>query len=289
VKKVFMVTTMAVMSAMVVSSAAAIGITSAAGAAGTVAGGAPIIRASGQGSTHGLPTIAENWSGYAVTSKWNEPFTYVSSEFVQPAVTCNGMPLVNTSNWVGLDGFNDDTVEQDGTGATCKRPDYVTPGYYAWIEMYPLPTVRAFGVKPGDTIKASVSYSTGGKFTLSIADLTSGMSKTVVDSCTSCARASAEWIIERPAGCNQSETKCFLFALANFGSTTMSKNLAAIQGGKAEKLSSFANSYPIFMVQPNAKGFRTLDTTSGVSPSNSFTETWDKYGKVTPITLGPKR
>jgi len=281
-------TTMAVMSAMVAGGAATIGTAAAAGAA-SAPGGAPIIRVDGSGSTHGLPTIASNWSGYAVTSTWNKPFTYVSSEFIQPAVTCNGLPLVNTSNWVGLDGFNDGTVEQDGTGATCKRPDYTTPGYYAWIEMYPANTVRAFGVHPGDTIQATVSYATGGKFTLTIADLTLKLSKSVVATCTSCERSSAEWIIERPAGCNKTETKCFLFALANFGTTTMSDNMVGVDGAKPENLVSYPSSDPIFMVQPNPKGFVTLDTTSALGSDGSFSEQWERYGKVTPITLGPRR
>ena len=101
-------------------------------------------------SNAGVPTISENWSGYAVTS--TKKFNYVSAEFVQPAVTCPGVKKQYTSNWVGLDGFNDETVEQDGTFAYCGGPNWTTPKYEAWYEMYPAGSVGVFKVKPGDTM-----------------------------------------------------------------------------------------------------------------------------------------
>jgi hypothetical protein len=248
--------------------------------------GGPMIRAVQHGvSNAGVPTISENWSGYAVTS--TKKFNYVSAEFVQPAVTCPGVKKQYTSNWVGLDGFNDETVEQDGTFAYCGGPSWTTPKYEAWYEMYPAGSVGVFKVKPGDTISATVDY-TGGKFVLTIADLTSGKSATDSAACSSCARASAEWIIERPAGCNATETHCFLFALANFGTTTMSDNWASV-GGAKKGISSFTNNYPIFMVAPlKSGGFITLDTVGGVASDGSFTAYFDRSGHPTPITLGPK-
>jgi hypothetical protein len=233
----------------------------------------------------GVPTISENWSGYAVTS--TKKFNYVSASFVQPAITCPGVKKQLTSNWVGLDGFNDETVEQDGTFAQCAGPTWTTPVYDAWYEMFPAGSVNVFKVKPGDVIDATVAYASG-KFTLTIADATSGKSATTSAACSSCARASAEWIIERPAGCNASESKCFLFALADFGTTTMNDNLAGLDGQAWKGIDSFTNNYPIFMVAPlKSGGFITLDTVGGVS-SNSFTATWDRSGHPTPIQLGPK-
>ena len=170
-RKFLGLTMMMVISASVLSGALAAG----AGAASTVAAsaGSPMIRATT--TSFGLPTISENWSGYAATS--SEPFTFASTKFVQPTVSCVGSPqYVYTSNWVGLDGFNDQTVEQDGTSGHCNVYSGL-PDYYAWIEMYPVPTVREFNVSPGDVIEASVAYSTGGVFTLTVSDATSGMSQ----------------------------------------------------------------------------------------------------------------
>lgn len=284
-RKLLGLTTIVVISATVMSGALAAGA-GAVSAAAVGGGGSPMIRASG--TSFGLPTISENWSGYAVTS--TKPFTFASTKFVQPAVSCVDSPkFVYTSNWVGLDGFNDQTVEQDGTSGHCNMYSGL-PNYYAWIEMYPLPTVKEFQVSPGDVIEASVAYSTGGVFTLKVSDVTAGLSKTVTSTCTTCARASAEWIVERPAGCDPYPTNCFLFALGEFSPVTMVDNVATVEGGTSTGLSSLPHAHQIIMVQPTKKGgFYALDNVSSIDPApNAFTVTWLKYGKVLPITLGPK-
>jgi Peptidase A4 family len=248
-----------------------------------------MIGAGATGKTEfGLPTISLNWSGYAVTGK--KPYNYVSSRYVVPTVKCNGMKDVYTSDWVGLDGFNDGTVEQDGISGFCtKRSDYKLPYYYAWIEMYPAPTVVAYQVRPGDSISASVLYTTNGNFTLTVTDVTSGQTSTTVATCSSCERASAEWIIERPAGCNPYPTNCFLFALANFGFTKMADDVASQDGGNITGLAKYPNAHQIYMVQnTKAGGFYALDAVGPVTAAkNAFTVKWLHYGKVTPIQLGP--
>src|ERR1700722_9897126 len=123
--------------------------------------GGPMVSAAGSGST----TVSLNWSGYAVTSK--KLFTYVHTTFVQPAITCTGVADQWTSNWSGLDGYNSDTVEQDGTFAHCGGTGNMTPKYEAWYEMFPANSVNVFAVHAGDIIDSSVTYdSTSGNFTL---------------------------------------------------------------------------------------------------------------------------
>jgi Peptidase A4 family len=284
-----------VLVAIAVTAATALSIAGAAGAGGAVgssvpAGGAPMIRAHvGQGQFNGgLPTIAINWSGYASEANPGQKYNYVSSEFVQPAVNCSsGQKNVNTSNWVGLDGFENDTVEQDGSAAYCAGPGNHTPKYYAWIEMFPLPEVVAYTIKPGDVMSAAVRSTNAGRFTLTITDVTSGKSKTQTANCTECQRASAEWIIERPAYCNNSETKCFITPLANFGTTTMTENVASLQGQSPVGLGSMPNASEIFMVQPTAKGgFYSLVNVSPVDVvANAFSEQFIYAGRPVPITL----
>lgn len=79
--------------------------------------GGLIIRSGVAPDGTGLPTISENWSGYAAVAA--KKFTFVHSTFVEPKITCPGVKNQWTSNWVGLDGFTDQTVEQDGTFAMC--------------------------------------------------------------------------------------------------------------------------------------------------------------------------
>ena len=143
----------------------AIGATSLPAAASTTTEntlhpGGPLIHPSSGGITSNVSTtttISLNWSGYAVTGK--KPYNYVTSTFVQPTVTCPGVADQDISNWVGLDGYNDQTVEQDGTAAWCGGPNDTTPKYEAWYEMFPANSVNVFAVHPGDIIQATVSYS----------------------------------------------------------------------------------------------------------------------------------
>jgi hypothetical protein len=242
--------------------------------------GGPMVRAASGGSS--VPTISENWSGYAATSA--KAFTYVHSTFVEPTITCPGVADQWTSNWVGLDGFNDQTVEQDGTFAHCGGAGNTTPKYQAWYEMYPAGSVNVFNVKPGDIIDASVTYANG-EFSLTVSDLTSGKSATNVAACSTCTRASAEWIIERPALCNNAGTKCFLTELADFGTSTMGGDEAQVTGGNIKGVGGFANNYPIDMIDPlSTGGFDSLDTVGALS-GKTFTATWDRSGNTVPITL----
>ena len=245
--------------------------------------GGPMVHPAGSGtSSPGLPTISLNWSGYAVTS--NKQFNYVHSEFVQPAIVCPGVRNQWTSNWVGLDGFNTGTVEQDGTSAFCGGPNSTTPIYEAWYEMFPAGSVNVFRVHPGDVIDATASYSAG-KFTLTISDLSIGKSTTHTGACGSCQRASAEWIVERPALCNNTFTKCFLTALADFRSSTMIGAVARVDGGSAKPITGFTN-YSIDMVQPLQRGFISLDGVGPFRPGiDAFTTTWQRAGTIVPITL----
>lgn len=240
--------------------------------------GGPIVTASGSGSL----TVSLNWSGYAVTSK--KLFTYVHTTFVQPAITCTGQPDQWTSNWSGLDGYNSDTVEQDGTFAHCGGTGNTTPKYQAWYELYPAASVNVFAVKPGDIIDSSVTYSTTtSEFTLTISDLSTGKSATQTATCASCARTSAEWIVERPELCNNAGTNCFLTELADYGTSTMSGDEAQLTGGNIKGVGGF-NNIPIDMVDPvSGGGFISLDTVGAVT-GQSFTATWNRSGNIFPIT-----
>jgi hypothetical protein len=95
-----------------------------------------------------------NWSGYAA---YGTSFTAVRGDWVQPRATADrparGYTLA--AFWVGLDGYQDNTVEQTGTEADCEG---ATPVYYAWWELYPKALVT-FGapVRPGDRMRAEVT------------------------------------------------------------------------------------------------------------------------------------
>src|SRR5450755_1307903 len=76
------------------------------------------------------------WAGYVVTGS---DFTMVQGSWIVHGVDCDQTPNANSSEWVGLDGYNDPvitspTVEQTGTDADCANG---TPSYYVWYEFFP--------------------------------------------------------------------------------------------------------------------------------------------------------
>ncbi len=139
-----------------------------------------------------------NWSGYADTAATAGTFTSVSASWAEPATVCSAEQRL-TGFWVGLDGFSNSTVEQDGTLAYCFQGQ---PYYYTWWEMYPGDSFTVGStVRPGDLISASVTRS-GSSYTLSLTDHTPpGNSFSTVQTCdiSTCLDQSAEWIAERPA------------------------------------------------------------------------------------------
>ena len=138
-----------------------------------------------------------NWSGYVATSSTNQYFTEVTAGWTVPTLTCTAEDRID-SLWVGLDGWTNSTVEQDGTSAQCFEGKAV---YYSWYEMYPAGTVEVgTTVHPGDKISASVTR-TGTSYKMSLLDsTTAGNNISVTKTCAlaTCSDTSAEWIVERP-------------------------------------------------------------------------------------------
>ncbi len=163
--------------------------------------------------TH-LPRAANdttfNWSGYADTADSKQKFNAVSTEFTVPDVNCAESadgPFGSdwqygawVAEWAGLDGFNGNTVEQEGVEVGCATPES-SPEYFAWYEMYPLDPVTFTGINPGDAIQVQTAQYKDGDYLLTLADLTNGTGFTVTEPCPSgsvCDSASAEVITEAP-------------------------------------------------------------------------------------------
>jgi hypothetical protein len=131
--------------------------------------------------------------------------------------------------WVGIDGYNNKTVEQIGT-----EQDWIngSPVYYAWWEMasvglhQPQQLIPTMTVHPGDLISAAVQYipitNTVGLFGLFIDDQSQANDSFGTYQSSSqtqsplAQRTSAEWIVEATSVNNTT-------SLANFGSVTLPK------------------------------------------------------------------
>lgn len=247
-----------------------------------------------------------NWSGYAVTAPTNQLATDVKGTWVVPSVNCStataaGTPTGFSSYWVGIDGFNSNTVEQTGTDSDCESfsGQTGTPTYYAWFEMYPNPSyVIEFpkGIKPGDVMTAEVKVTgevtshgrnVGTNFSMTITDTTQGSEAfTTTGTVAGAAQSSAEWIVEAPEVCTvtRGRTTCGLAALADFsvadfvtGSATFATNTTTPVSTTNPIVGWGANVQSITMVAENSPhGNKAVP--SGLNGNSGFTVLWVSPG-----------
>jgi len=207
-------------------------------------------------------TTSENWSGYAADSG---TYNSVSASWTEPTGTCHSGDQYS-SFWVGLDGYNSNSVEQTGSEVDCSGS---TPEYYSWYEMYPAyPVNFSNTVRPGDHFTGSVTWNSGDSFTLTLADTTQGWSHTVTATASGAARSSAEVIAEAPC-CTSSGG---ILPLADFG--TVNFTGATVNG------SAIGNDNPVSMNMVSASGVQE-DNVSSLSSGENFSATWMSSGSST--------
>jgi Peptidase A4 family len=195
-----------------------------------------------------------NWSGYAAH---NGPYKSISASWVEPRGHCSSSGHKYSSFWVGLDGFNSNSVEQTGSSVNCKNG---RPRYFAWYEMFPkFPVTFHNAVRPGDHFHGSVTYNGGGRFTLKLSDKTRGWTHTEHKSLKSARRASAEVIVEAP-----SSSRGVVLPLAGFGTVHFSS--AKVNGSK------IGSRHPSKIIMQ--AGSRRKDTVSRLTNGQNFSATW---------------
>ncbi len=218
-----------------------------------------------------------NWSGYAAESNFSSPqadsVTAVGALWIVPKATARTSPsgqLPDFVAWVGIDGFDNNTVEQVGTEA------YTFDGtsfyYDAWYEMYPGDMYSMFGVSPGDSITASVQYGLPNNpngFQLSLTDNTKQKSFSLSETSSAALRTSAEWIAEAPTGSHG------ILPLPQFGSVTFTNAWATINSTTGAICDPTWQAAQINMNNPawgDAMTPSVFTTTgSGASAQSSFT------------------
>ncbi len=152
---------------------------------------------------NGIPVwTSSNWSGYAVVGS---SFTQAQGSWTVPTVDCTkNTNIASASFWVGIDGWDNGTVEQTGTDSDCSKD---RPSYYAWYEFYPKGgvTITSVPVTPGDQISAEVVYNDP-EFTVTLTNETTGKSYSTSSAVPGARRTSAEWIAEAPCCTNGGDT-----------------------------------------------------------------------------------
>jgi Peptidase A4 family len=204
-----------------------------------------------------------NWSGYADASKTPGTFTKVSGQWKTPKVHCTREDQL-TSNFVGIDGFNSSTVEQDGTYSWCFLGQAT---YFTWYEMDPAGSVVVGNsVRPGDKITASVTRA-GTNYTLALTDSTHPINSfSTKQTCTTCQNTSVEWITERPT------FSIGIAPLADYRTWALS-SASQTAGGKTGTISGYPTYYKIDMV--DATDTYPLSLASGLNNAgNGFLTHW---------------
>jgi Peptidase A4 family len=237
-----------------------------------------------------------NWGGYAVcpsscASGTAGQVTDVKGTWTVPSITGqsgNSCPngdktWYDSSVWIGIDGFNDTTVEQTGTSVDCY---YGHVYYYAWYEFYPAVSYNVpITVHPGDKISAEVSYANK-MFTTKITDLTTGQSYSkTVKSNPADLRNSAEWIVES-AFTNLGELALTKTSQISFtsGSATIAGTTHQMSGwGKQlewilEVNQNFGFNEETGVPTPSTENLANSKANPSAISDNAFTVTWLSYG-----------
>ena len=194
-----------------------------------------------------------NWSGYAAHS---HTYNKVSANWVEPTGHCTSSRTFS-SFWVGLDGFNSNTVEQTGSEVDCSGGN---ARYFAWYEMFPaFPVNFTNPVRPGDHFTGSVTFTGSGHYTLVLKDTTQGWSHTVHKTLNSGQNSSAEVIAEAPSSSSG------VLPLTNFGTVHFSN--AKVNGA------AMGNASPTKITMVNGSG-RTKDSVSALAGGTAFSAKW---------------
>ncbi len=163
-------------------------------------------------SVAAAPFVATtNWAGYVATPG---TYSHATGTFSVPVANCTSATTY-ASIWVGIDGYSpSQTVEQDGVMVECNAG---VASYNAWYEMYGDTNVNcncsnsvflnsAYPVAPGDVITAVVD-DTNSTWTLSLVDATANwhFEVSITGATPTPAQSSAEWILEAPTICSNSQ------------------------------------------------------------------------------------
>ena len=142
------------------------------------------------GVTRNAGWASSNWSGYARAGS----YTRATAAWVVPSVA-SSRKATYSSQWVGIDGFNNGSLIQTGTEADFYNG---SAHYAAWWEILPAAetVIPSITVHPGDHMTASIAKGSGSSWTITITD--GSQTFTTVRSYSG-PGSSVEWIEEAPS------------------------------------------------------------------------------------------
>lgn len=149
-------------------------------------------------------------------------FTSVSGSWTATRPTAKGSSSADAT-WIGIGGVTKTDLIQAGTANVVDAAGNVTTT--AFYELLPAAAqnIISMTVNPGDSMTSTISYA-GGKWTISITDVTTGQNFTKVLTYAS-SFSSVEWIQEAPTNLSGS-----LYTLDGFGTASFSRGSAVNNG-----------------------------------------------------------
>jgi hypothetical protein len=179
-----------------------------------------------------------NWSGYLATTG---SFVGVSGSWTVTSPTGNGSTTSADSTWIGIGGVTAGDLIQVGTqNIVAANGQVTTTAFYEMLPDVSRP-VPGVTVSPNDSMSASVTEISSGRWAITITDNTDGQSDTITVSYAS-SLSSAEWIEEDPS---------YSFRLQipfdNFHGTSFTSCLTTLLGGTSLNLAA-STAQPVIMV-----------------------------------------
>ena len=213
--------------------------------------------------------LSGNWAGYAVSAKKHQ-VTDVQANWIVPQAHCSSGNQYS-SNWVGIDGYNSLTVEQEGTSANCNGG---VPQYYAWYEMYPAAPVKINNVPvhAGDSIHAETKYIGNNRYRLILHNLTTAKNFSIS---LYHVRAQAQLGgMDRRSALQPTAPVVERLPLTNFGKTGLTNGSATINGVTGN-IKSFQPTKINMVVPAGHPPYTPKANTSKLkTPGDNFKVTW---------------
>jgi hypothetical protein len=159
-------------------------------------------------------TTSDNWAGYVQLASDSGTFTGVTDTLVVPTAVTPTAGTQYQSDWVGIGGFDFDSMEPNDSNLIQAGVQLVTTTtnggtslrYEAWTEKLPgLEKHLKLEVKSGNTVSLTVQETATNRWVATVDDVTTGRSRSRTMRYKSTG-LSAEAILERP--CLGSETSC---------------------------------------------------------------------------------
>lgn len=187
--------------------------------------------------------FSSNWAGYVVRPPASG-ISAISATWNIPRVTCAPSENSDSSQWVGLNGFSSQTLEQDGTDSRCLSG---VPTYTSWYELLGIQEINGGSsvtitdsqrpTHANDLVHATVGViSQGGlsQWRFSLENLTAGWSYSIsflMPQVVTGTVTSAEWITERPSVC---AITCQVEPLADFSMSKFDNAIVSTPSGPSE-------------------------------------------------------